>query len=560
MYDSFTTPAEKQKYLDSLHNMNRVSGADIIVQYTTGRRVVNHANVLCGSGITFESSSTGTNVFNLGGANVDTAQLEMLYNGAECAAGFEDVKEDLTFIELRCGYGTRPYRELPSHDDGDIVTVPLNIYTIQSKSSKIGENKYIIKLQSLMSKLDQNLPAVFDISSYMADRIAELGLDGPTPLIILEWIAKMCDLKGTPSTTIIPMEVSDKMYDSSFTAKLANWDKIFNITNNSGYTTYRDIVKDLAAVCGGFATFVYEGIWMYYDNTGSYEGHVSNVPSRLAILPYCPYDSDPYYLNNGDTDFTPVTDAEEDMLIKYAEALDAFKVEEIKYRAVEKTESEGTTTETEVNYDCPGIERDFDWDYDISELKILDCLYVDTELPDADKAAIYRSVSREIYDHIGYVTLNSSGAQTNVPLYQPIPYDITTTAPDFRFQIGDWAQVKSRFLAKGSAEYLGAIGQIMRISWKTRGTCSYKSFNSPSANDRNSSWRSSYADDGTPAGEGGTVPPGPEPEPPVIILDSEGQWLFGDEAELIDEAEAMARPGEIVHLSVAGQWNFGGSI
>lgn len=547
--------AKQTKYLNALYSSNRCFGANVTLQYVKGPKYVNEINTIIGGGITYNASSTGTNAFNLGGANIDTATVELEYNGDNRANGIDGAREDVTFVELECGYG-------PAADD--IVYIPLNVFTIQGKSTRIGENKYTLKLQSLMAKLDKNLPAVFSIVDEMQDEIVQYNTGGPTPFIILLWICKNVFLRGgLNSPTMIPIELSDKLYDSTFTAKLANWDKLFFINNNSGYTTYRDILKDVAAICGGFATFVYEGDWEFYDASSGYEGQVARVPSRLAIIPFVNYESEPYYLNNGTTSYTSPSPGEwdtSDIVSVFNEDLKAFKIQEVRYRAVQTTSEGDETTETEIIYDTPNIPLDYDYFYDISNLKILDTLYVDPELTDEQKLAIYTSVSSEIYNNIGFVLLDNNGEPTDVPNYQPIPYDITTTAPDFRFQLGDWVQTVSRLRKRSGAGYLSSVGQIMRIGWTSQKTCSYKSFNSPSANDRNASKRSSYADDGTPSGEGGTVPPGPEPEPPVIILDSEGQWLFGDEAELIEEAEAMARPGEIVHLSVVGQWNFGGSI
>lgn len=567
MWDYFPTAADKQKYMQSLYSPNRVFGCEVRIQQPTlNRQSVNKENVLVGSGITFESSATGANVFNLGGANIDTATVELAYGpdlNGDFATGIDVAREDYTFVELRCGYGTTPYNPLTR--ESDAVLVPLNVFTIQSKSSKLGENKYTLKLQSLMSKLDQSVPVAFNVAEYMADEIAAAGLDGPTPYIILQWICKMCCLRGTPSTTIIPLDLSSNLSDSTYTANLANWDKVFNITNESGYTTYRDILKDIATICGAFATFVYEGNWEYYESGGTYGNNVAKVPSRLTLIPYMPYASTPVYLNNGDTSYTPVAIgswSESDIMVRYSEDVQQYKIEELRYRVLHEETVDEQKVQTELNFDTPGIERDYDFYYDISNVKLLDHLYIDDQWTDEQKQAYYKSVSRQIYNNIGYVTLTQQGVPTSTPNYQPIPYNVTTAAPDFRFQLGDWCRAVSRMYQRGSQlQFLQAIGQLMKISWKSMGTCTYCSYNSPTANDRNASKRSSYAEGETaPGGEGGNVPPGPEPEPPVIILDSEGQWLFGDEAALIEEAEAMARPGEIVHLSVAGQWNFGGGI
>lgn len=516
MYNGLS-PADKATYERALYGYMRSFGAKLIVRYANPSLVyTNTGNQILGENLTFESSAGGTGVFSLGSANIDTVTINCVYSGDDAATGISGAKENATLFELQCGYGFKQ----PNSSEDNIVYVPIGLYTLQSKSCVIGSNKYSLKLQSLMTKFDKSLPPVFDIANEMADEISTYNQPGCTPLIILLWCCKhVYKRKVSTEEWNIPMKLSSVMDPDTtegmeYLASIPSMLTIaFNINQDTGYLTYRDIIKDVATVCGCFATMDREG--------------------NLALRPYTTA-GDRYSLN--------VNSSEQgtfDIVTTYAEDVSQFRIDEIRCRT---SVDDGSGGKIEVDFDYPITESDWLNNYDISGLKILSAL---------DNTYYAQEISRGIWDAIHYED-EDEDTGTKTPHYAPIPFNVTTAAPDFRFDLGDWCHALSSF-TDNQGNHLRCDAQLMSIKWTARGTCTYKSFNTPSVNDRNASKRQSEVDS---IQSSSVVTPPVPPEPPVILLDDTAQWKFNDDEELIEEYEQTGTPGLTYHIGQIGQWSF----
>ena len=522
MYTALST-ADKEKYERALYSSNRAFGIKVTILYADPSiSYENYSNSLITTNFSFESSAGETGTFSLGSANIDTLTLNCEYTGDNRATGISGAKEDATLFKVECGYGpeARHWDNTLQEYVEDIVYIPIGYFTLQSKSSQISANKYELKLQSLMTKFDKLLPPVFDIASEMTAEIAQYNTGGCTPLIILLWICKHIYKRNTPRDDWdIPMELSSVMDPDTpsgiqYLYNLANIDQVFNITEETGYLTYRDIIKDVAAVCGCFATM---------DRVGN-----------LLLVPFTT--AGPHWSLNNPSSVQGTID----IVSKYGEDIAEFRIDEIQCKA-ELTDEQGN--KSAVDFDYPIDEVEYRNYYDITGLKILSSL---------EDVYDMQQITQNLWNKISYSDIDPQTGEVIIN-YAPVPFNITTCAPDFRFDLGDWVHAQSQFNDL-SGNPLRCSAQLMSISWKCPGNCTYKSFNTPSDNDRNASKRQSEAQGDYPTGGGGT-PPTP-PEPPVVIVDDTGQWKFNDDDELIEEYEQIGQPGQTYIIPQIGQWAF----
>jgi hypothetical protein len=549
-----TTSGNEQKelYEKSLYSNFRFNDANIQISlYSQGSQPNTHrirtANLDCrdivGSNFVYEASATPNNTFGLGAANVDTLTCDILYSSSRSAI-LDDIDSEVSsgggtesnaefYVEL--GYGHEsPYPDEDTYMSGKTALVPLGTFIMQDKSCKVGENKYTLKLQSLMSRFDRDLPAVFDTSNsaQMTDILERRGISEPDPLAILEWCCKFTPRTGYWDSneeyhTAVRMKLSSKMdtetsegYD--YTRYIPNLtDYSFRITNETGYLTYRDIIKDIATICCCFATT---------DEFGD-----------LLLVPFAPtiYDDVLYEqgirLNDGSA-YTVSTEPTTDICSKYTENMGIFKIKQVK--CIASVEDETTHELVEVDYSKP---TEFKGDpnyYDITGTKLLKGIIDTDNLP-------------LVVENIANVLAYTYQSQAN---YRPIPFDIETASGDFRLRLGDWVSCISNFADRLGKKF-SCKAQIMRMTLRLNGKARYQSFVLPSDNDRNASKRQSEAQGDYPNTEGGVTPP-PPPEPPVVIMDDMGQWLFGDEEVIREEYEAVGEPGRTYYVSQVGQWSF----
>lgn len=467
--------------------------------------------------VSYEDSACSGSTFAPGAANIATATIELAYKDSEDTVAIDQAKENYTLFNLYGGYSAVPFERANSTPSDSTAYVPLGVFVLQDKACKLGENKYVIKLQSLMTKFDKNLPAVFDVSVLLAQQLETAGLEAPNCLMLLQWICNSVEkIEWYDSNNVYHSQViqlSSQMSDASYLAQIPNIDNVyFNITQDSGYLTYRDIIKDIAAICGCFATM---------DPAGN-----------LLLVPFAPAQQQ-YGINDDSVIGSQVID----LVTKYEENIGDFRIDEIRCRAVIGN-PENADEKIEGNYDYPQDAQDYIHFYDITGIKLLSCI-IDTDL--------IQNISSSLYSKLAY-TINGT------PRYQPKPFKVTAATPEFRFQLGDWLNVRSQCTDR-NGNNLTANGQLMKISWKFPGQVTYSSYTTPSANDRNASKRQSGAQGDFPTDEGGE-PPIP-PDPPIVIIDDYGQWKFGDDAAIIEEIQAVGEPGRTYHVSQYGQWQFG---
>lgn len=539
-----TNPTELERYN---HLYTPVRYCDINMQVrvakpgsTAGTHTWEYGYIDCrdvvGNNFSYEAAATPNNTFGLGAANIDTVTADILYSSPRSAIlddidveSGEDGDCGNAEIYIEIGYGYKS----PYNQDGTFTNtttkVPLGTFVLQDKTCKVGEDKYTLKLQSLMTKFDKDLPAGFSPTSntVMSGILQDRQIEKPDCLALLEMCCQYCkrigywDSLGTWHSAEY-MQLSSKMdittaAGEAYVASIPNLTGIyFDIPTDSGYLTFRDIIKDVATICGCFATM---------DAAGG-----------LLLIPFAPMEQMCLRLNDGTTETTAQPSF--DICTKYQENLGIFKIREIRCRAEQEDTETGEMIE--VNYDAPVQSQDYPDFYDITGTKLLK--YFD------DKAEIQPAVM-QIYNNLAYKL-------SSVPNYQPVPFDIETAAADFRLQLGDWVCARSNFKDRLGNNFF-CIAQIMRVSFKLAGKARYQSFTLPTDNDRNASKRQSGAEGDFPTDEGGEAPP--PPEPPVIIFDNYGQWLFGDEDAIREEYEAVGEPGKTYHVSIYGQWSFGSS-
>lgn len=489
---------------------------------------------IVGNNFSYEASATPNSTFGLGAANIDTLTLDVKYDSDHVAvldkidteeSGTGGTNSNAEFY-FEIGYGaTSPYAT-GTHTD-TCCLVPLGTFVLQDKACKVGENKYTLKLQSLMCKFDRDLPPAFtpNLTSDMQEILERRGITEPDFLALLEVCCNWCKRTGywDPQGTwhaVTWMHLSSKMDPTTpagqaYLATIPNITGVsFNIPTNHEYLTFRDIIKDVATLCCSFATT---------DEVGN-----------LLLIPFTPMQNSCLRLNDGSETNMESPAPAYDICTKYLENLGAFKIREIRCRATE--EQDGETIE--VNYDAPVQSQDFPGYYDITGTKLLKYI--------SDKQQIQQMVMN-IYNLLAY-EINTA------PNYDPVPFDIETASGDWRLRLGDWVCARSNFKDRLGNNFF-CKGQIMRMSLKMSGRAKYQCFTLPTDNDRNASKRQTGAEGDYPTDEGGEAPP--PPEPPVVIFDNYGQWIFGDEDAIREEYEAVGEPGKTYYVSTYGQWSFG---
>lgn len=532
--------ADRERYEQALYSNFRYCAAKILVKIAyEGSEPSTHVwqssyfdnRDIVGNNFSYEASATPNNTFGLGAANIDTLTLDALYSSSrtEILDDVETSEESAGsasnaefYVEV--GYG----KNTPYTEDGQIMDtityVPLGTFVMQDKACKVEEDKYTLKLQSLMTRFDRELPGVFDLSTdtVMANILTTYNLEEPDLLAILEWCCRKCPRTGYFDSTgayhaANQMELSSKLdretqQGIAYINTIPNLTGIsFNITQETGYLTYRDIIKDIATLCCSFATT---------DELGN-----------LLIVPFAPMEGLPLRLNDGTENIASVPAV--DICTKYSESMGVFRIRQIRCITT-KTTYEGSQKVTEeIDYSWPSQFTGSPQYYDITGTKLL------TGIVDI---ANISNIVVNIGHSIGYWD------------YTPTPFDIETAAADWRLRLGDWACARSNFKDRTGTNFI-CMGQIMRVSLKLAAKAKYQSFTLPTDNDRNATKRQSAAGGDFPVDSGGEAPP--PPEPPVVIFDNCGQWLFGDEDDIREEIEAVGEPGRTYYVSTYGQWSFG---
>lgn len=427
----------KAIYEEALLSPTPNLGVRLQVYYAKGAHYTVTKDKIITTGLNVLQQATNTNAFNLGSCCIETLSIETSLD----APGIKGSRTSVTQFVLELGYGTT---------SSNIVYIPIGRYRMQSKSCSRKNGHYQLKLQSYMAALDKNLPRIFNYGT-------------GTVQMWLEWLCtkiKVRNVAGTESDEYL--HLSDDMNYS----KLANQDFSFEITNETGYSTYRDILKDLCTISGAFATF---------DRDGG-----------LLLVPFRSKTS-------VDGNIKP------DSLISLSENLNKFSVDQIRcvsYKDV--TDEEGKTTQENIDYSYPADVSTDDY-YDISGLKIFNAM--------ADRT-IAAGIATRLFGFIGDVN------------YDATPFDAIVNIPDFRIDLGDWIEVESREVDdSGDLTTVTRSAQIMKIEYSVPGTGKFSSYQNPSNNDQNASQRSSYTSPApsTPSG-GGTAP--------TVVTEATAQWTF----------------------------------
>lgn len=409
---TITNADEKAIYEEAMLSATPVLGVRLKLHYASGAEFVVPKDKILSSGLNILRQATNSNSFNLGSCCIDTLSIETTLD----APGVRGATTNVTQFILEAGYGTT---------DDNIVYIPIGYYRMQAKSCSKKNGRYQLKLQSFMAALDKNLPKVFD---YGSKTIKEW----------LEWLCtkiKIRNVKGSEQDQYMYLS-SDINY-----SKLANQDFSFAINNETGYSTYRDILKDLALVSGAFATF---------DRSGG-----------LILLPF----------RNSSTMDTSIQTSS---LVSLSENMEKFTVDQIRCVQAQTVTSEEGTTEENIDYSYP-TEVNTDDYYDISGLKIFNAM--------ADRA-IANGIATHLYSFIG----NNN--------YDATPFEAQCCVADFRIDLGDWVLVNDIDSSTRSA-------QIMRIEYQIPGKAKYVSYQNPSNNDQNATQRSSYTSNNVPTSTGG---------------------------------------------------------
>lgn len=418
---NFQNEEDTAIYEAGMYSPISVLGVRLLVQYSTlDTPFVVTKDKIISNNLSLLSQATNSNSFNIGSAFIDTIDI----NVALDAPGVKGATKGVTQFTLEAGYGTT---------QDNIKYVPIGKYRMQDRACSRKSGYYTLKLQSFMAALDKNVSKSIAVSGTIKD--------------ILSYICNNVYIRNVAdSEKDMKLYLSSKMTDS-YIASLPNSNISFNINADTGYTTYRDILKDIATVTCSFATF---------DNEGG--------------LMLVPFQNHTYITSEGIVASIP-----QSQIISFAENIDDFNVEEI--RCVLEAEDG-----SEIDYGYP-VEVDKEYNVDISGTRILKTL---------ESQDIANQISANIYERIG----NENG-------YSPKPFDIKTRNPDFRLRVGDWIDATD-ILKDDRGEYIKSTAQIMKISYSVPGQCTYSSFTNPTHNDSNATYRSSYTPTGT-AGKGGTV-------------------------------------------------------
>lgn len=521
------TPQEEHAYENSIYKVTRNIDLRLdFIGYVEGVQTVftNDKSKLLKVGFNYRSSCVPGTTFALGAANIDTLSIDLEYLDNLYAEGVATIGNNATLVY--------PYITVKTETAYD-REICLGTFMLQNSICKVGSGKYTLKLQSLMALFDKNLPPVFNIAAEMTSRISELGLDGPTPLIILEWccknVAKYYYTDTNDEKQYEYMSLGSEMYDSSYLISLQNLDYVYNISQEQGYLTYRDIIKDIASICCSFATMTPLG--------------------ELILIPFCTggtsYSAGLYTFNDVDNQGEYIHG--HDLTNTVFNYVDTFRIEAIRYASSALDDE----TLVETAYDYPPVASVADRDPSLRALDLAGLRILDTV---EDKSQIF-TMMENIYKSIGYEYY--SGPVIGVTSVQDVaPYEITTVVPNFRVQCGDWCGAYNYLKDPITHEHRIAFGQVMSINWSYPGQCTYKSFTLPTYNDKNATFRQSETDRGQSGGSGTPPEPPPPPEPPVVILDDFGQWKFTDNDELIEEYEQAGQSGQTYHVPQIGQWAF----
>lgn len=350
----FASAADTAIYESGLKSPVSILGIRLLVKYASGSVFTVPKKKIITPGVNLLSQAVNSNSFNLGSCCIDTLSVSTTLD----APGVKGSKVNSTQFILEAGYGT---------SEDNIKYVPLGYYRMQEKSCSKKNGKYDLKLQSFMAALDRNLPKKFD---YGSKTVKEW----------LEWLCtkiKVRNVAGSDQDEY--MHLSE---DIDYTI-LQNQDFSYAITSDTGYETYRDMLKDLAVVSGAFATF---------DRGGG-----------LILKPF----------RSGNT-----SDAiEARRILSLSEAMNTFSVEQIRCVTTETSES---GEEQEVDYSQPADYSGSAY-YDISGLKIFDTL--------ADRT-IMAGIAQRLYNVLGSTS------------YSPVPFETEVVTPDFRLDVGDWISVE----------------------------------------------------------------------------------------------------------------------
>ena len=419
---NFPNEEDTAIYKAGMYSPTSIVGVRLLVHYSTrDTPYIVTKDKIISSNLSVLSQATNTNAFGIGAAFIDTLDI----NVALDAPGIKGATKGVTQFTLEAGYGTTK---------DNIKYVPIGVYRMQDRSCSRKNGYYTLKLQSFMAALDKNVPSNIKVSGTVKD--------------ILSYLCSKVYIRNvSDNTKDIKLYLSSKMTDS-YIASLPNSNISFTINKDTGYTTYRDILKDIAVISCSFATF---------DNDGG-----------LLLVPF---QNHTYVTSEGIVDSIP-----QDQIISFAENIDNFNVEEI--RCVLE-DNDGN----KVDYGYP-LDVDKDYNIDISSTRILKTL---------ESKDVANQISTSIYERIG----SDNG-------YSPRPFDIKTRNPDFRLRVGDWVEATD-ILKDDNGEYIKSKAQIMKISYSVPGSCTYSSFTNPTNNDNNATYRSSYTPTGSSKGGSGTT-------------------------------------------------------
>lgn len=427
---NFDTAEDTQIYEAGLASPAAILGVRLVIQYSNrDDPFIVPKSQLVGSELNVLSQATNSSSFNLGSAFIDTLDINVELG----APGIKGATKGVTQFTLEAGYGTT---------QDNIKYVPLGKYRMQDRACSRKKGYYSLKLQSFMAALDKNVPSKISVKGTVADLLAYIC----TKVYVRNVANPDKDQK---------LYLSTKM-TKAYLNSLCNSDITFTITSDTGYTTYRDILKDIAAISGCFATF---------DNDGG-----------LLLVPFINYT---FEISGGLANSIP-----QSQTISFSENMDTFSVEQV--RCV-LSDEDGNETD----YSYPEGENK-EYNIDISSLRIL------SALDQPDQAG---TIASSLYERI------SQGTG-----YTPIPFEVQTANPDFRLRVGDWVEVTD-IIKDDTGAYIKAKAQLMKISYSIPGRCTYSSYQNPTQNDNNATYRSSY----TPTGKskGGTT-----------VVDQTGQWHF----------------------------------
>lgn len=418
----FPNSADESAYEEALVSTIRTFGIRITLIFVNGTRIVVPKEKIVSSNPSLSSQATNSTSLNIGSAVIDTINFSTDLN----TSGISSARTTTTKFFVEAGYGA---------DADNIKYVPIGYYRMQSKNCSLKEGCYNLSLQSYMAAFDKNLPKVFSGVGTVAN-----------------WLTWVCSrvklfsgLKNSAGETVVEPEYAtlSSQMTAEYLASLPNSNIEFTINQDTGYSTYRDIIKDLAVVSCCFATI---------DTDGG-----------LIFKPFCQVNSN---ISKG-----IVQTIDKNRITSIAENVGECDIEEV--RCILSRTSGNETVEYDYGY--PQGLDDINY-YDISDTKIL------KTIEPIERA---NGISAEIFNKIGF----SSG-------YTPTPFDVTLDSPDFRLQVGDWITIKNIDDTEFSA-------QLMKIGYSMPGKCTLKSFSNPSNNDTNATMRSSYTDRGESTGGGG---------------------------------------------------------